>query len=328
MILVTGATGRVGYRVLEALADARAEAIAMVRVEAKGLDLPGPGENLVAAFDDPPAAEQLQDFDRVFLLSPSSEAQAELEIAFIDALVAAGHRPHVVKVAAEGFLDPGCDVRFMRSHREIARHLDATGLPVSYLAPAPFMEMLLPAAPAIRREATLYAPAGHARVGFVAAADVADAAAQLLTGPVPADGGEPGVFTLTGPDSLSYSKVATRISAVFARQVRYARPAGGAGPGGTAGFGHGALGGRGDAGAVRVDPRGRGWPAHPGRAGGHPARAPRAGRLARRGSRRVPGARAGRSAPGVLEVGYPGGWPAPAAALVGAHRRGAGPQPR
>jgi uncharacterized protein YbjT (DUF2867 family) len=221
VILVTGATGRVGYRVLEALADARAGATAMVRVEAKGLDLPGPGENLVATFDDPPAAEQLQEFDRVFLLSPSAETQAELEIVFIDALAAAGHRPHVVKVAADGFLDPGCDVRFMRSHREIARHLDATGLPVSYLAPAPFMEMLLPAAPAIRQEATLYAPAGHGRVGFVAAADVADAAARLLTGPVPADGDEPGVFTLTGPDSLSYSQVAARISAVFARQVRY-----------------------------------------------------------------------------------------------------------
>jgi uncharacterized protein YbjT (DUF2867 family) len=222
VILVTGATGRVGYRLLEALADARAEAVAMVRVEAKGLDLPGPGENLVGTFDDPPAAEQLQAFDRVFLLSPSSETQAELEIVFIDALVAAGHRPHVVKVAADGFLDPGCDVRFMRSHREIARHLDATGLPASYLAPAPYMEMLLPAATAIRREATLYAPAGHGRVGFVAAADVADAAARLLTGPVPPAGDDPGVFTLTGPESLTYANVASRISAVFARQVRYA----------------------------------------------------------------------------------------------------------
>ena len=48
VILVTGATGRVGYRLLEALADDRAEAVAMVRVEAKGLDLPGPGENLEA----------------------------------------------------------------------------------------------------------------------------------------------------------------------------------------------------------------------------------------------------------------------------------------
>jgi NAD(P)H dehydrogenase (quinone) len=221
VILVTGGTGRVGYPLLEALADARAEAVAMVRVEAKGLDLPGQGENLVGTFDDPPAAEQLQAFDRVFLLSPSSEAQAELEIAFIDALAAAGHGPHVVKVAADGFTDPGCDVRFMRSHREIATRLDATGLPVSYLAPAPYMEMLLPAAEAIRREATLYAPAGHGHVGFVAAADVADAAAQVLTGPVPPADDEPAMFTLTGPESLTYANVAARISAVFARHVRY-----------------------------------------------------------------------------------------------------------
>jgi uncharacterized protein YbjT (DUF2867 family) len=59
-------------------------------------------------------------------------------------------------------------------------------------------------------------------VGFVAAADVADAAARLLTGPVPPAGDDPGVFTLTGPESLTYANVASRISAVFARQVRYA----------------------------------------------------------------------------------------------------------
>jgi len=222
VILVTGATGRVGYPLLEALADVRADATAMVHVEAKGIDLPGPGENLVATFDDPPSAEQLQAFDRVFLLSPSGETQAELEIVFIDALVAAGHRPHVVKVAADGFLDPGCDVRFMRSHREIARHLDASGLPASYLAPSPYMETLRPAARAIRSEATLYAPAGHGKVGFVAAADVADAAARLLTSPAPEAGGGPQVFTLTGPESLTYANVASRISQVFARQVRYA----------------------------------------------------------------------------------------------------------
>jgi uncharacterized protein YbjT (DUF2867 family) len=221
MILVTGATGRVGYRLLEALADAKAAATAMVRVEAKGVDLPGPGENLVGTFDDPPGADLLQAFDRVFLLSPSGETQAELEIAFIGALVAAGHGPHVVKVAADGFLDPGCDVRFMRSHRAIARHLDASGLPVSYLAPSPYMEMLLPSAQAVRQEATLYAPAGHGKVGFVAAADVADAAARLLTSPVPEVGRDPRVFTLTGPESLTYSDVASRISEVFARQVHY-----------------------------------------------------------------------------------------------------------
>ena len=41
MILVTGATGRIGYRLMEKLADAHADVTAMVRVEAKAADLPG-----------------------------------------------------------------------------------------------------------------------------------------------------------------------------------------------------------------------------------------------------------------------------------------------
>ena len=218
MILVTGATGRIGYRLMGKLADAHADVAAMVRVEAKAADLPGSPRHVVAAFDDPPAAEVLREFDRVFLLSPAIEEQAELETVFIDALVAAGHGPHVVKMAADGFADPGCEVRFMLSHRQVAAHLNAVGLPVTYLAPALYMEDLLTAADTIRREAVISAPAGHGRVGFVAASDVAAAAARVLTSP----GHEGATYTLTGPQALAFSAVATRISAVFARKVDYA----------------------------------------------------------------------------------------------------------
>ena len=220
MILVTGATGRVGYRLMEKLADAGADVTAMVRIEAKAADLPGTPQHLVATFDDPPPAEVLRDFDRVFLLSPAIEEQAELETVFIDALVAAGHGPHVVKVAADGFADPGCEVRFMVSHRQVAAHLDATGLPVTYLAPALYLEDLLATAETIRREAVLAVPTGHGRVGFVAASDVAAVAAQVLT----STGHEGATYPLTGPQALSFRDVAARISAVFARQVDYADP--------------------------------------------------------------------------------------------------------
>src|SRR5258708_32636429 len=135
VILVTGATGQVGYHLMEALADAGAEATAMVRVEAKAADLPGSPAHVVASFDDPPTAEFLQAFDRVFLLSPAHEGQVELETIFIDALVLAGHRPHVVQIAADGFQDPGCGVRIMRSPPQIAVHLDAPGPPRTYPAP-------------------------------------------------------------------------------------------------------------------------------------------------------------------------------------------------
>jgi uncharacterized protein YbjT (DUF2867 family) len=217
VILVTGATGRVGYPLLEALADTGADVTAMVRVPAKGADLPGAAKHIVASFDEPPPAEVLQTFDRIFLLSPDLAEQAELEIRFIDAVLAAGHRPHIVKLAADGFQDPGVEVRFMRSHREIAVHLDASGLPVTYLAPGIYMETLLAAAERIRREGMFHAPAGHGRAAYVAASDVADVAARVLTSP----GHEDRRYVLTGPEALSGQQLARRISTVFARDVGY-----------------------------------------------------------------------------------------------------------
>jgi uncharacterized protein YbjT (DUF2867 family) len=218
VILVTGATGRVGNRLMEALADARADVTAMVRVEAKAEDLPGAPRHVVATLDRPPSVAVLRQFDRIFLLSPEIEEQAALETVFIDAVMAAGHRPHIVKVCADGFQDPDCDVRFMRAHRQVALHLDAVGLPVTYLAAATYMENLLDGAADVRATGEIRAAAGAGRAGFIAVADVAAAAARVLT----TDGHEDATYVLTGPEALGYADVAARFSAVFAWQVEYA----------------------------------------------------------------------------------------------------------
>jgi NAD(P)H dehydrogenase (quinone) len=219
VILVTGATGNVAYRLLENLDDAAAPATAMVRTDAGAVDLPPSLEHLVGTLDGPPAPEVLRQFDQVFLLSPDIEGQAEMEITFIDAVVAARHRPRIVKMAYDGFQDPDCAVRFMQNHRLIATHLDRTGLPVVYLAPTLFMEELLGFTDAIRDEGLLPVPAGAARVAIVAARDVADVAAAVLTGEAEVDDGD--VVVLTGPEALSFTDVADRISTVFARVVEY-----------------------------------------------------------------------------------------------------------
>jgi NAD(P)H dehydrogenase (quinone) len=218
VILVTGATGRVGYRLMEALADARADATAMVRVEAKAADLPGTPRHMVATLDGPPSAEVLRGFDRIFLLSPEIEEQAALETVFIDAVAAAGHRPHIVKICPDGFQEPDCDVRFMLAHRQVALHLDALGLPVTFLAAATYMENLLDEAEDIRRTGEIRAAAGDGRAGFIAAKDVAAAAARVLT----TDGHENATYVLTGPEALGYADAAARFAAVFAWQVEYA----------------------------------------------------------------------------------------------------------
>jgi uncharacterized protein YbjT (DUF2867 family) len=69
----------------------------------------------------------------------------------------------------------------------------------------------------IRLRATIAAPAGQGRVGWVAATDVARAAARVLTSP----GRENTTYVLTGPEALGYADVAARFSAVFAAQVDY-----------------------------------------------------------------------------------------------------------
>jgi uncharacterized protein YbjT (DUF2867 family) len=218
VILVTGATGQVGFHLMEDLTDARAQVTAMVRLDAQAEHLPTGALHLEASLDAPPPPDVLRHFDRIFLLSPAREQQVELEVRFIDAVVAAGHRPHIVKVAEDGFQDLDCDVRFMRNHRQIAVHLEATELPVTYLAANRYMENLLGAADTIRAEGLLPAPAGDGRVGFVATSDVAGVAAHVLTH----DGHEDRTYVVTGPEALSYADVAARISAVFAREVQYA----------------------------------------------------------------------------------------------------------
>ena len=218
MILVTGATGRVGYRLMEALADARADVTAMVRVPAKAADLPGTPRHLIATLDEPPSPAVLRAFDRIFLISPEIEEQAALETVFLDAVAAAGHRPHIVKICADGFQDPDCDVRFMRAHRQVALHLEALDLPVTYLAAATYMEDLLDEAEQIRSTGELRASAGHGRAGFISVTDVAAAAARVLT----TSGHEGATYVLTGPEALSYARVAAQFARVLAWQVDYA----------------------------------------------------------------------------------------------------------
>jgi uncharacterized protein YbjT (DUF2867 family) len=55
---------------------------------------------------------------------------------------------------------------------------------------------------------------------MVAARDVADVAAAVLLGDAGVEDGD--VAVLTGPEALSFTDVADRISAVFARTVEYA----------------------------------------------------------------------------------------------------------
>jgi uncharacterized protein YbjT (DUF2867 family) len=106
----------------------------------------------------------------------------------------------------------------MRAHRQVALHLAALDLPVTYLAAATYMDNLVDEAEQIRGSGEIRASAGDGRAAFIAVADVAAAAARVLS----AGRHEGATYVLTGPEALSQADVAARFARVLAWQVAYA----------------------------------------------------------------------------------------------------------
>jgi uncharacterized protein YbjT (DUF2867 family) len=106
---------------------------------------------------------------------------------------------------------------FERWHGVIEQHLAASGLPRVLLHPRTYMTNLLAYARSVAQTGMLFAPAGGARVSFVDPRDVADVAAETLTGA----GHEGRTYTLTGPEAITFERIALEIAAATGRPVTY-----------------------------------------------------------------------------------------------------------
>lgn len=207
MILLTGATGAVGSVVADLLA-ARGESMRlMIRDPAKATRLPG-AEVVQGDFRDPDSLDRaLAGVERAFLLTPVGSQQAVWETNFIDAAVRAGISV-LVKHSAVG-ADP--DVEGVGSaHGTSERHLLKSGLTAVVIRPVMFMDNLLQWSPPIPRAEALVAPLidRGVRINMVAVEDVAAAEAAVLSEPCHAGH----TYTLTGPETMTFSDVAARVS--------------------------------------------------------------------------------------------------------------------
>src|SRR5690242_893511 len=103
-ILVTGATGTIGKRLIQALASKSGISVrAAVRSAAKAGDVKGTNVTPVDFDWDKPEtiAAAVKGADKVFLLTPMANNQVELATRLVDAAKAAGVK-HVVKISAAG----------------------------------------------------------------------------------------------------------------------------------------------------------------------------------------------------------------------------------
>lgn len=217
MILVTGASGNVGSRLVRRLVEAGAPTRALVRRPDAAAELEGLGvEVVVGTFDDADALRlAARGVERLYLVSPPGvDGMVAEQVAVVEAAGAEGVR-HVVKQSSIG-ADLATDAAIVAAHRRIEEAIESSGMSWTHLRPHWFMQNELGQAGTIAADGVFYAP-DVTEISMIDVVDIAAVGAHVLT----SDGHEGQAYVLTGPEALSYADVADVYSRVLGREVRW-----------------------------------------------------------------------------------------------------------
>jgi NAD(P)H dehydrogenase (quinone) len=183
MILVTGAGGKTGKAVIKALLARGAAVRGFVRSPAyePALKAIGASEVIVGAMDDADALSRaVRGADAIYHICPNVNPN---EIAFAKMLVAAGTRSGASRLVYHSVLHP--QIEEMPHHwnkLRVEEMLFSSGLDITILQPAAYMQNILAQWDAIKRDGIYRVPYPvETRLSLVDLDDVAEAAALVLT---------------------------------------------------------------------------------------------------------------------------------------------------
>ncbi|GAA0569266.1 SDR family oxidoreductase [Craurococcus roseus] len=215
-ILLTGASGTLGREIAKRLAGSGAPARLALRDPYRLVEGAGALERVRFDFHDPSGfPEALRGVDRVFLLRPPRLADIRRDF---DPFLLAMLQADVERVV---FLSVrGAERNPLLPHRRIEKLLERSGLAWTHLRPNDWMQNFATVHRDDIRRGELWAPAGRGRTSFVDARDVAEAAAEVLTG----QGHERRAYPLTGAEELDLYEAAAVLSETIGRPVAYRNP--------------------------------------------------------------------------------------------------------
>lgn len=212
MILITGASGRVARRSAELLARGERALRLMTRTPYSA-PRPDRADVVYGDFAVPSSlANAFAGVTTALIVSgfaPPGERARLHRNAFEAA--AHAHVQHVVYLSLQG-ASPDSKYPFSRDHALSEQYLAATRVPFTVLRNAFYLDMFLEmfdAAGVIR------GPSKQGRGAFVSREDCARVASAVLTAP------PGGTYDVTGPEALSLTDVARRLSAIVGRDLRY-----------------------------------------------------------------------------------------------------------
>jgi uncharacterized protein YbjT (DUF2867 family) len=217
MILITGASGNVGGAVLREVLKTGSGVRAMYRSKEEGAKVPQGAAAVIADFADKPSLRRaLEGVDTVYLVCSPVRELVELESNMIDACREAGVK-HIVLNSALGASDFAKS--FPSWHLKVEDKLKASGMVCTILRPNGFMQNLVAYfAPSIRALGAFYQSTGNAKVSHIDLRDIAVAAARIVRSTAQHAGK---IYELNGPEALSYTDIAEKISRVTGRKVQY-----------------------------------------------------------------------------------------------------------
>lgn len=217
MILVTGATGTVGSEVVRQLSDMEVGCRALIHTPAKALGIARP--NVEIAYGDLDniisLEKAMEGVDKLFLLSPSSQRQLELETNAVETAARAGVK-HIVKLSVLG-ASPFTPIILGRWHWESEKMIEQSGIPFTFVRPTFFMSNIREYIQTAIAEGKLYAPMKDGTLNFIAPEDIASVAVAALT----RERHEDKFYEITGPEELTMRQIAEKLSAVIGKPVEY-----------------------------------------------------------------------------------------------------------
>ncbi|MFB7634470.1 SDR family oxidoreductase [Streptomyces sp. NPDC056149] len=216
MIVVTGATGNIGRRLVGRLLEEGMPVRALTRDPARA-ELPARAEVVRADLaGDPDLAPLLADAEALFLNLAAGGASAQ---RLIDAAQRAGVRRIVLNSSLSITDSPADDANFIsRSHAEAERAVRASGLEWTFLRGGNYATNALRWAPAIRATGVVRDAHPGARSAPVHEADLADAAAVALLDRTGAHAHQ--IHRLTGPEVLTNTQQVAAIAGATGRPAR------------------------------------------------------------------------------------------------------------
>lgn len=217
-ILVTGASGQLGRKVLAELLKAEnANIIATTRSPEKIAEFKAKGiEVRQADFNRPDSLENaFAGAERILIISTDSVGARTIQHRnAIEAAKNAGVR-HLVYTS---WVHPENSVALVApEHAATEKMIRDSGLTYTILRNFPYAENLIPKIQEAQRNGVLFGCAGTGKVSYVTKADCARAAASALNSTMDAKV----IMTVTGPRALEYVEVTRLASEVTGRKIIY-----------------------------------------------------------------------------------------------------------